>query len=227
VGTYYRNDPLPILLPRRPPGAAPQLHILVEAMGRNNFAFGAALYQDPKGLVGNVTLGDVPLANWAVQPLELEYESLGGLQWRAASGPPQRQQQQQQQAPGNAAGGSAAAAGAQQGGGFRPTFFRGWLNATGGEPSASSSSGGGGGGGPADTFLHMGGWDKGYVWVNGHNLGRYWQSQGPQRTLYLPGPWLHADKPNEVVVLELSRAPGSLALHSVAVPDFGGREVRA
>ncbi|MGH9481338.1 MAG: beta-galactosidase, partial [Terriglobales bacterium] len=37
-----------------------------------------------------------------------------------------------------------------------------------------------------DTFLDMRGWGKGYVWVNGHNLGRYWE-RGPQQTLYLPG----------------------------------------
>lgn len=27
------------------------------------------------------------------------------------------------------------------------------------------------------------------MFVNGHNLGRYWKI-GPQETLYLPGPWL-------------------------------------
>lgn len=30
---------------------------------------------------------------------------------------------------------------------------------------------------------------KGVVFVNGHNLGRYW-CIGPQKDLYLPGPWL-------------------------------------
>ena len=28
----------------------------------------------------------------------------------------------------------------------------------------------------ADTFLDMSRWKKGVVWVNGHNLGRYWSS---------------------------------------------------
>ena len=36
-----------------------------------------------------------------------------------------------------------------------------------------------------DTFLDMHGWDKGVVFINGVNLGRYW-SIGPQRTLYVP-----------------------------------------
>ncbi len=38
------------------------------------------------------------------------------------------------------------------------------------------------------------------VWVNGHNLGRYW-GIGPQQTLYLPAPWLKKGR-NEVVVYE-------------------------
>jgi len=52
-----------------------------------------------------------------------------------------------------------------------------------------------------DTYLDMSDWGKGVVWVNGHNLGKYW-SIGPQQTLYLPGEWLKKGV-NEVVVLEL------------------------
>ena len=51
-----------------------------------------------------------------------------------------------------------------------------------------------------DVFLDMRDWGKGIVFVNGHNLGRYWKT-GPQQTLYLPGCWLHKGK-NEVVVFE-------------------------
>ena len=42
---------------------------------------------------------------------------------------------------------------------------------------------------PGDTYLDMRNWGKGIVFVNGHNLGRYW-AIGPQQTLYLPGCWL-------------------------------------
>ncbi|XP_035121052.1 beta-galactosidase-1-like protein 2 isoform X1 [Callithrix jacchus] len=42
---------------------------------------------------------------------------------------------------------------------------------------------------PCDTFLKLEGWEKGVVFINGQNLGRYWNI-GPQKTLYLPGPWL-------------------------------------
>lgn len=41
----------------------------------------------------------------------------------------------------------------------------------------------------ADTFIDMQGWTKGVVFINGFNLGRYWE-QGPQRTLYVPAPLL-------------------------------------
>ncbi|HEY4788754.1 MAG TPA: beta-galactosidase, partial [Bacteroidales bacterium] len=51
-----------------------------------------------------------------------------------------------------------------------------------------------------DVFLDMHGWGKGIVFVNGHNLGRYWRV-GPQQTLYLPGCWLKKDR-NEVTIFE-------------------------
>jgi beta-galactosidase len=54
---------------------------------------------------------------------------------------------------------------------------------------------------PGDCFLDMRPWGKGFVWVNGHNLGRYWNI-GPQQTMYVPGPWLKAGE-NEIVVLDL------------------------
>ncbi len=47
----------------------------------------------------------------------------------------------------------------------------------------------------------MRGWKKGCVWVNSHNLGRFWYI-GPQQTLYLPGTILK-NGANEIVVFEL------------------------
>jgi beta-galactosidase len=52
-----------------------------------------------------------------------------------------------------------------------------------------------------DTFLDMRGWGKGYVWINGHNLGRHW-SVGPQRSLFAPATWLKQGA-NEVIVFDL------------------------
>ncbi len=51
-----------------------------------------------------------------------------------------------------------------------------------------------------DTFLDMRNWGKGIVFVNGHNLGRYW-NVGPQQTLYLPGCWLKKGT-NTITVFE-------------------------
>lgn len=39
-------------------------------------------------------------------------------------------------------------------------------------------------------------------YINGFHLGRYWNTAGPQKTLYLPAP-LIKDGENELVVLEL------------------------
>lgn len=53
----------------------------------------------------------------------------------------------------------------------------------------------------ADTFLNLEGWTKGVVFINGFNLGRYWNI-GPQKTLYVPGPLLKQGD-NEIVIFEL------------------------
>ncbi len=52
-----------------------------------------------------------------------------------------------------------------------------------------------------DTYLDMSAWGKGVVWLNGHNLGRYW-NVGPQQTLYIPAEWLVTGK-NELIVFEM------------------------
>lgn len=62
----------------------------------------------------------------------------------------------------------------------------------------------------ADTFVHLDDWEKGVVYVNGFNLGRYWEI-GPQRTLYLPGPLLKRGK-NELVVFELHQCKAPTVL---------------
>lgn len=54
---------------------------------------------------------------------------------------------------------------------------------------------------PADTFLHLEGWTKGVAFINGFNLGRYWEI-GPQQTLYVPAPLLRAGS-NELILFEL------------------------
>ena len=53
----------------------------------------------------------------------------------------------------------------------------------------------------ADTYLDMSNYNKGIVFINGKNLGRYWEI-GPQKRLYCPAPWLKKGK-NEIVVYDL------------------------
>lgn len=57
-----------------------------------------------------------------------------------------------------------------------------------------------------DTFLDMAKFSKGIVFVNGHNLGRYW-NVGPQQTLYVPGCWLQKGKNAIVIFDQLNRTP--------------------
>ncbi|CAM5121186.1 unnamed protein product [Natator depressus] len=70
---------------------------------------------------------------------------------------------------------------------------------------------------PQDTFLKLEGWEKGVVFVNGDNLGRYWKI-GPQETLYLPATWLQPGN-NEIIVFE-ERTAGRI-IQSVDMPYLG------
>lgn len=54
-----------------------------------------------------------------------------------------------------------------------------------------------------DTYINVARYAKGYVWVNGRNLGRFW-NRGPQYKLYCPGVWLK-NKGNELIIMELER----------------------
>lgn len=54
---------------------------------------------------------------------------------------------------------------------------------------------------PADLFLDTSAWSKGYAFLNGFFLGRYWRN-GPQRTLFVPAPATTTGA-NRLVVLEL------------------------
>jgi len=75
-----------------------------------------------------------------------------------------------------------------------------------------------------DTYLDTGSFTKGFVWVNGHPLGRIWNI-GPQMTLYLPGPWLHKGA-NDVIVFDLEGAPGR-TVSGVSSPNLGAATSQA
>ncbi|XP_072302829.1 beta-galactosidase-1-like protein 2 isoform X2 [Eucyclogobius newberryi] len=70
---------------------------------------------------------------------------------------------------------------------------------------------------PCDTFVKLPGWEKGVVFINGLNLGRYW-SIGPQQALYLPGPFLNSGI-NQVIVFE--EQEGDYKVQFEDMPDLG------
>jgi beta-galactosidase len=87
-----------------------------------------------------------------------------------------------------------------------PCFYRGSFDA----PASGDAS--------ADTFLDTTGLGKGFVWLNGHPLGRTW-SIGPQKTLYVPGVWLKPDG-NQLIVLDLLKE-GQPVLKTLKHPVLG------
>lgn len=214
LGSVYRMAPHAIKLPSTTSKAASgQLQVLVEPMGRNNFGFQLDDYRDRKGLVSNVTLDGQVLTKWSVQNLCLDSRFISKVAWSSAH----------------------ASAGQQSGdqvswGSAVPMLYKAYftspiqLTQDSRQKQAGVKSGVQEQPYPADTFLHLVDWNKGLVWVNGHLLGRYWSSQGPQMSLYVPGVWLRADAPNEVVVLELKGKSrrGGLVIPTADEPDFYG-----
>jgi len=130
----------------------PLLEILVEGMGRINFAQNLI---DRKGITDRVTLDGMTLMNWDVYKLPFDEHVVETLR-------------------------PAAIDTARRGVFFRGNFE---LNELG------------------DTYFDMSGYKKGLAWVNGHNLGRYWDI-GPQERLYCPAPWLKRGR-NEIIVFDL------------------------
>ena len=63
-----------------------------------------------------------------------------------------------------------------------------------------------------DTYLDMHGFGKGFVVLNGHNLGKYWQI-GPQQTIYIPAVWLKKGV-NEITVFDELNS-GYTAIHTL------------
>ncbi len=68
-----------------------------------------------------------------------------------------------------------------------------------------------------DCFIHLDGFKKGCVYINGFNLGRYWEI-GPQRALYIPGVLLRDE--NEIIILELEGCEKA-EVEITAEPDLG------
>ena len=72
---------------------------------------------------------------------------------------------------------------------------------------------------PHDTFMRLDGFTKGVVFVNGFNIGRYYNPAGPQKTLYVPAPMLKKGD-NEIVVFETDYSDRSFVTF-LDKPDLG------
>lgn len=72
---------------------------------------------------------------------------------------------------------------------------------------------------PGDTFIKLDNFTKGFVTVNGFNLGRYWEI-GPQQTLYLPASLLNEGE-NEIIVFESDGLKGKPEFELVDKPILG------
>ena len=139
----------------------PVLEILVEGMGRINFA---QQIIDRKGITDRVTLNGMTLMSWDVFGLPMTEKYIQNL--HPTSGTT-----------------------AKPGQFFKGTFK---LSRVG------------------DTYIDFSQLKKGLIWVNGHNLGRYWDI-GPQTRLYCPAGWLKKGN-NEIVVFDLHQtAPASVS----------------
>ena len=69
-----------------------------------------------------------------------------------------------------------------------------------------------------DTFLDFEGWGKGCAFLNGFNLGRFWEI-GPQKRLYIPAPLLKKGT-NEIIMFETDgKTAPEISLK--AEPDVG------
>lgn len=131
--------------------AVPTLEILVEGMGRINFAQAMI---DRKGITDRVTLNSMTLMQWESFGFSMEDQWVSSLKDTALDSRPGR-----------------------------------FLKAT--FDLAE----------PHDTYIDTSGLKKGVLWVNGHNLGRYWEI-GPQTRLYCPASWLKKGE-NTVIAFDL------------------------
>ncbi|KAK2606067.1 hypothetical protein QQS21_003585 [Conoideocrella luteorostrata] len=163
-----QQNPKPVQLQLK---SRDRLDLLVENLGRVNWGC-PTMFDQRKGIVGNVTVGGKIIQDWDIYPMPLANPPRGSA------------------SPDRAAG---------------PVIYEGVFEL--------AKTG--------DTFLELPGWTRGVVWVNGANLGRYW-NVGPQQSLYLPGCYLRRG-PNEIQILELESEPAqtSRTARGVTVRKWG------
>ena len=67
-----------------------------------------------------------------------------------------------------------------------------------------------------DTFIKLDNFTKGFITINGFNIGRYWEI-GPQVTLYVPASLLNVGE-NEIVIFESDGIKGEAEIEFVDTP---------
>jgi len=158
--------------------AGQKLTIVVENQGRICYGQGIT---DPKGILGNVTLGGSLLSKWRMTGVPLlDGEGIGVLtdQLKQFEAVDQDIKQRISSSLATSEG--------------KMTFWQG--NFTVSETES------------LDTFLSLPGWHKGVAFVNGFNIGRYWPETGPQVTLYIPSILLTTGT-NTIILLEQDKSP--------------------
>ena len=141
--------------------ANPHLDILVEGMGRINFA---QFMIDRKGITERVTLNGMTLMDWQVTLLPMDEQFIKTKK-------PDPAISMDKEKPCN--------------------FFGASFNLV----------------QTGDTYFDLSGYTKGVLYVNGHNLGRFWNI-GPQQRLYCPAGFLKKGK-NEILVFDLHQLEAS------------------
>jgi beta-galactosidase len=70
-----------------------------------------------------------------------------------------------------------------------------------------------------DTYWNTSGWGKGFLIVNGFNLGRHWPLAGPQMTLFIPKDLLKVGK-NKFTIVEQQMVRQDVTMNFVDKPIF-------
>ena len=181
-------------------GAARQIDILIEDMGRINYG---PRIGEHKGLIGPVLFDGKARGRWEIAPVNLDdlgpvlgaLRPLPGAALAALAADHEVHVADEVNDGGEVAVGNGLTV-------TDPAF----VSATITLPE------------PCDLFLDTCGWGHGFVWFNGNLLGRY-NRRGPQRTLYVPAPYVRAGG-NELLVLELDPVV-DMRWALVEEPDLG------
>lgn len=176
AGVYERGRDFDLVTVDTVSGAK-RLDILVENMGRINF--GPDIFEQ-KGIEA-VRIFPRNIMEW--KNVLLDMTDLNKLKWKKAAGAADCADGAETAGAVKGADGAVKGAGAKLS--DKPCFYKGRFFV----------------GEVGDTFVEPVGFKKGFVVVNGFNVGRYYRDAGPQKRLYVPAPVLKKGY-NEIVIFD-------------------------